>query len=104
MIKQTQVRNLLINMMEEAGEVTQAAGKWVRFGAESHHPEDPQKLPNKVLLAREIGNLLAIATLLGGDNMLCEEEIRIGFKTKIENLKKYGYIDKDENVNGDSLS
>ena len=92
-VKPEQVRNLLINMMEEAGEVTQAAGKWVRFGPDSHHPDDAERLANKTLLAREIGNLLAIAVLLGGDDLLCDTEVKIGMDTKMKNLKKYGYID-----------
>ena len=84
--------DLLVNLMEEACEIGQAASKWVRFGADSYDPSDELRIPNSVALSREIGNLLAIAIILGGDNMICDHEIQMGIDIKMQKLKKYGYI------------
>jgi hypothetical protein len=86
------INDMLIQLCEEAGEVTQAACKWQRFGPDSVHPRDEQQIPNKTLLAREIGNLLAIVQLLN-DEGVDEHEVNFGIQEKMRKLKKYGYLD-----------
>jgi hypothetical protein len=89
------IDDMLKQVCEESAEVTQAACKWMRFGPDSFHPGDNAQTPNKVLLAREIGNLLAIINLLG-ESGLCEQEIRFGMDEKIRKLEKYGYLKNGE--------
>lgn len=52
---------LLVILAEEAGEVTQAATKCLRFGYERHQPDYGI---NCEVLAQEVGDLLGIADAL----------------------------------------
>lgn len=53
-------------LLEEAGEIVQACGKILRHGFESYHPDDP-RTTNRMLLSREIGDILAVIDLMDGD-------------------------------------
>lgn len=50
----------LAMLAEEASEIVQIAMKVLRHGYASHHPEDPQRTPNVVLLRREMTDLRAV--------------------------------------------
>ena len=78
----------LLNLMEEAGEVVQIAAKYARFGRQSYHPDDPEKTPNDVLLAREIGNFQHCTGML----CLPAAEIEVGRASKHERIKRFGVI------------
>lgn len=54
-------RELLVILMEECAEVTQAASKLIRFGKENH-PDTG--LCNTMVLETEIGDLGAIASMV----------------------------------------
>lgn len=82
---------LLKHLIEEAAEVVQAATKCQRFGYDSWHPDDIHHTTNNVLLAREIGNLIAVVTSLGC--VIPEEEVQYGVQQKIKNMRKYGDIE-----------
>ena len=49
----------LIKLMEECGEVIQAASKILRHGWDSKNPNDPNHLGNKLDLERELADLTA---------------------------------------------
>jgi NTP pyrophosphatase (non-canonical NTP hydrolase) len=53
----------LAMLIEEAGEVIQAATKVLRHGYSSYHPDDPQ-WSNRELLQREIRDLLVVLELM----------------------------------------
>ncbi len=50
-------RQMLVRLMEEAGEVVQAAAKLLRFGFYSTSPEDPRQVTNWNALEGEIADL-----------------------------------------------
>lgn len=50
----------LAMLSEEAGEIVQMVGKILRHGYESYHPNDDDKTTNRVLLRREINDLIAV--------------------------------------------
>ena len=77
----------LINLMEEAGEVVQIASKCALFGMDNYHPDDPEKTPNRVLLAREIGNFEHMVTLL--DREIPQEDIIAGINLKKKQLQRW---------------
>jgi hypothetical protein len=49
-------------LSEECGEVVRVVGKILRHGYESCNPFDPAQTTNRVLLARELGDLEAAIT------------------------------------------
>jgi len=83
---------LLINLMEEAGEVVQAASKWLRFGPDSCSPKDETKTIHRILLAREIGNLLGIASILSEYHFIHDNDIRDGIEKKANAMIQYGVV------------
>ena len=87
-----QKQQALINLMEEAAEIVQAVSKWMRFGAEATDPNNSQAIPANVRLAREIGNMMAMVEILGNENLLSDDEIRVGYDKKFEAMKHYGVI------------
>ena len=56
----------LAMLAEECAEVIQAAGKILRHGYGSYHPDHPQ-VPNRALLGREVTDLLAVLHLMEDD-------------------------------------
>lgn len=50
----------LAMLSEEAGEIVQMVGKILRHGYESYHPNDDDKTTNRVLLRREINDLIGV--------------------------------------------
>lgn len=53
-------RERLEMLVEEAGEIVQAGTKILRHGRDSHHPDDPKKTPNMILLMEELLELWAV--------------------------------------------
>lgn len=80
---------ILSHLSQECGEITQIASKWYLFGSESYYPTDPDQTSNKRLLAREVGNLLAVIEHLN----LPEDEVEYGRKEKEKRLQKQLTVD-----------
>jgi NTP pyrophosphatase (non-canonical NTP hydrolase) len=72
---------LLTVLMEEGGEVVQAAAKCQRFGWSRH---EPGYGVNHEVLAKEIGDLLGVADALGLDRTL----VRRNRASKMERVYK----------------
>ena len=86
----TKSEHLLACLSEEAGEVTQAVGKCLRFGMYDC-PPNPEMLPNNEYLAKEVNDLLAVAELINASYGYSLS--RVGNRPDIES-KKAKLIDK----------
>lgn len=65
-------REVLVILMEECAEVTQAASKLLRFGKENH-PDTG--LCNSLVLATEVGDLEAIISMAGDAGLIDREAV-----------------------------
>ena len=83
---------LLLNLIEEANEVAQMAAKYLRFGSDSFNPEDPEETPNRILLAKEIGNLEHISLLMKREGFIDPGFVQRGRREKESRLEKYPLI------------
>lgn len=92
----TETEGLLINLIEEAGEITQIASKCLRFGLNSYNPHDVEKTLNRKLLAYEIGNLEHIKNRLFKKGVIYEGDVETGKTTKEMRLTKYPLIIKED--------
>jgi NTP pyrophosphatase (non-canonical NTP hydrolase) len=59
-----ELSNCLDILQEECAEVIQVISKIKRFGLDSYHPSDPDRLSNEVKLARELGDVEGTTTKL----------------------------------------
>ena len=71
---------------EEAAEVIHMCMKIQRWGLDSYHPDDPNKTPNWVRLASEVGDFLEVLDRLN----LPEGFIETGKINKRIMLQRYG--------------
>src|ERR1043165_261614 len=79
---------LLVNLMEEASEIVQAACKLLRFGKDNFHPG--RSTTNSQDLAMEIGDLLAVYNKVKQNTNLIEFMwVEHGVARKFERMKKY---------------
>lgn len=75
---------LLIILMEECAEVTQAASKLLRFGRENRPPE--RDVPNTTILAHEVGDLQEVVEMVGVAGLISAVDVAAGRKRKRERL------------------
>lgn len=52
-------------LLEEMGEAQQIIGKILRHGYESYNPNDMRGTPNRALLEKELGDVLAALDMMG---------------------------------------
>ena len=64
--------HLLVCLMEEAAEVQKAASKLLRFGPCEYSPVDPEMIPNREALAREIYDLKTLVEMLKEQGIIGE--------------------------------
>lgn len=76
-------RELLVILMEECAEVTQAASKLIRFGKENR-PDSSES--NSVVLAHELGDLEGVLSLVIGIDLCRIDDVLDGRKRKAERL------------------
>lgn len=79
-------RELLVILMEECAEVTQAASKLLRFGKENR-PDTGKS--NTTVLELEIGDLEAMIDRLVEAGIVGREIIGVGYQRKIERLRHF---------------
>ena len=80
-------RELLTILIEECAEVQQRATKSLRFGPTEVQPG--QSLSNNQRLARELGDLYAVASLAEEAGLLNPREIDDAIREKHRKLKKF---------------
>ncbi len=76
-------------LTEECGESVQVAGKVVRHGWASYHPEDANKTINRELLEKELGDVLFAIRLMGYNNDISITEVERHAKGKANRIGKY---------------
>lgn len=85
-------QHLIACLAEEAGEVTQACGKILRFGM--HDARDADADTNEVCLLKEVLDMLVVTDLLSEEGLLntdimSEKEVGAHMAAKRAKLKKY---------------
>jgi NTP pyrophosphatase (non-canonical NTP hydrolase) len=86
----TNVNEILLIMQEECAEVTQAISKCFRFGLDNHKPGKPKT--NKEHLEEELGDLVAMITLLEMHGVVSQHSIEKAKLAKFEKLKTWSNI------------
>ena len=89
MLNDKEYETLLI-LQEECSEVIQAVSKIFRFGLDNFKPGKPKT--NQEHLEVEIGDLLAMITLLHEQGIIREEVIEKAMNHKFEKLKQFSRI------------
>jgi NTP pyrophosphatase (non-canonical NTP hydrolase) len=84
------VNEILLIMQEECAEVTQAISKCFRFGLDNHKPGKPKT--NKEHLEEELGDLVAMITLLEIHGIISQHNIEKAKLAKFEKLKTWSNI------------
>ena len=84
------VNEILLIMQEECAEVTQAISKCFRFGLDNHKPGKPKT--NKEHLEEELGDLVAMITLLEMNGVVSQYNIEKAKLAKFEKLKTWSNI------------
>ena len=84
------VNEILLIMQEECAEVTQAISKCFRFGLDNHKPGKPKT--NKEHLEEELGDLVAMITLLEMHGVVSQHSIEKAKLAKFEKLKTWSNI------------
>ena len=89
---------LLVCLMEEASEITQAAAKSIRFSLDDHHPERENQT-NEDELLEEFYQCITIVEMLQEKNILkelSEEKIQCIKKNKKDKVIKYMSYSKEK--------
>jgi NTP pyrophosphatase (non-canonical NTP hydrolase) len=84
------VNEILLIMQEECAEVTQAISKCFRFGLDNHKPGKPKT--NREHLEEELGDLVAMITLLEMNGVISQFNIEKAKLAKFEKLKTWSNI------------
>ena len=84
------VKEILLIMQEECAEVTQAISKCFRFGLDNHKPGKPKT--NREHLEEELGDLVAMITLLEMNGVVSQHNIEKDKLAKFEKLKTWSNI------------
>ena len=84
------INEILLIMQEECAEVTQAISKCFRFGLDNHKPGKPKT--NREHLEEELGDLVAMITLLEMHGVVSQHSIEKAKLAKFEKLKTWSNI------------
>ena len=75
-------------LLEECGEAIHMAGKVLRHGYDSSHP-DYANVPNRNNLSSEVGNIKACIMVLESAGDLRDDWVKDGLNTKLANLQRF---------------
>lgn len=78
---------IILNLAEEALEVSHAAMKLLRFGKEDIQPDSGAS--NSYMLGLEIGNLLTMLELAAKEPLVVEADVLEGQAQKLKRLAKF---------------
>jgi NTP pyrophosphatase (non-canonical NTP hydrolase) len=84
------INEILLIMQEECAEVTQAISKCFRFGLDNIKPGKPKT--NREHLEEELGDLVAMITLLEMNGVISQHNIEKAKLAKFEKLKTWSNI------------
>lgn len=93
-------------LAEECGEVQQIIGKILRHGYDSHNPFDPNRVNNRLLLERELGDLSFAVNFLADKGDINLLSVRGHMTTKEDNIGQYLHyntVEKKEPANHEDL-
>ncbi len=94
----TREQYILSCLAEECAEVQLIISKYNRFGGDSFHPNDPNKVPNKTKLTQEIMDLMALIQAVGMNGLLDEStpsEAEKCIQAKLNRLDGYMLISEE---------
>lgn len=80
---------LLTCLSEECAEVIMAICKTQRHGLASYHPEDLAKVSNRQQIARELGDVIAVAELLMRAGVIDAVHVDRGRDSKLRRIGRY---------------
>lgn len=80
---------LLDMLQEEAAEVIQIVAKLKRHGPTSYHPEDPDKTPNHILMAQELGDFIGVMAALDQKGMIHNFTVQSFAGSKMQRAAPY---------------
>jgi NTP pyrophosphatase (non-canonical NTP hydrolase) len=83
-----QIERLAV-LAKECGEVIQVIGKIVRHGYDSYFPGDPDRVTNRALLEKEIGDVKTIADMMGNEGDISKSAIQKRFREKQGTIGKW---------------
>jgi len=86
-------------LIEECGEIIQAATKVLRHGYDSHHPFDPEETTNRRLLEGEIGDLSAIIELCIHNDDFWASRIHNAKLEKMNHAEQYLHFNSFREIN-----
>jgi hypothetical protein len=92
----SQQREVMNILSEECAEVIQAISKCHRFGIDNYKPGKPKT--NREHLEEELGDLIAMITLLEMNGIIDQANLERAKLAKFEKLKKWSNIFKTEEV------
>lgn len=76
-------------LLEECGEVQQIIGKILRHGYESYNPFDKNKVTNRELLEKELGDLEFSVRLMAAHSDIRTTEINVHCHEKAQKINPY---------------
>ena len=90
-------------LMEECAEISIIASKIKRFGLDSYNPYDPEQTTNRMLLIRELNDLMAAIEIINDRTDLDYKPDIKSIELKKQKVIHYenissqlGYLDKEE--------
>lgn len=86
-------------LVEECAEVQQIAMKIIRHGYESYNPFDENKISNRKLLEKELGDLIFAYRLLLGSNDIDYGEIEKSIGNKSRSIQQYLHFQTEAKKN-----
>ena len=79
-------------IQEECAEVIQAISKTRRFGWDSYHPTDSEKIDNRTHLEIELGDLLCLVEILVENGVISSACVHKAIVDKRERLKQFSNL------------
>jgi len=88
-------QSLYNQLMEECNEISIIASKIKRFGIDSYDPTNPEQTTNRVLLARELNDLLAAVELINDYTDLAFKPDHTAIERKKQKIARYENISRE---------
>lgn len=82
----------LVNLAEECSEVIKEACKMQRFGIDHVGPSAGAGVPARLMLSRELGQLLRVITILRFAGIVDSEEFEEGYAEKAAKLRRWSNL------------